>query len=70
MFSPVDRRYSSILASTTQLKVPVPFTITLGQGFVSVVVVNTNQVSFPQSNPRFALLEGSAVAGIPWHHRP
>ena len=44
--------------------VPVPSTITLGQGFVSVVVVNTD-AGFVQSNPGFALLEGSAAAGLP-----
>ena len=52
-------------SSTTELMVPVPATISLGQGFVSVVVVNTDQVSFPQSNPGFALLQGSAAAGLP-----
>ena len=52
-------------STTTQLTVPVPATISLGQGFVSVVVVNTDQVSFPQSNPGFALLQGSAAAGLP-----
>ncbi len=52
-------------SSATELTVPVPATISLGQGFVSVVVVNTDQVSFPQSNPGFALLQGSAAAGLP-----
>ena len=51
--------------TATELTVPVPATISLGQGFVSVVVVNTDQVSFPQSNPGFALLQGSAAAGLP-----
>ena len=50
--------------SATQLTVPVPATITLGQGFVSVVVVNTDE-GFVQSNPGFALLQGSAAAGLP-----
>ena len=44
--------------------VPVPSTIALGQGFVSVVVVNTD-AGFVQSNPGFALLQGSAAAGLP-----
>ena len=51
-------------STTTQLVVPVPSTITLGQGFVSVVVVNTD-AGFVQSNPGFALLQGSAAAGLP-----
>ncbi|MGO9056121.1 MAG: hypothetical protein ACLQU2_01845, partial [Candidatus Binataceae bacterium] len=51
-------------STSTLLVVPVPSTITLGQGFVSVVVVNTDQ-GFVQSNPGFALLEGSAAAGLP-----
>jgi hypothetical protein len=50
--------------SATQLTVPVPATITLGQGFASVVVVNTDE-DFVQSNPGFALLQGSAAAGLP-----
>jgi hypothetical protein len=50
--------------SPTELTVPVPATITLGQGFVSVVVVNTDE-GFVQSNPGFALLQGSAAAGLP-----
>ena len=54
----------STSSTTTQLVVPVPSTITLGQGFVSVVVVNTD-AGFVQSNPGFALLEGSAAAGLP-----
>ena len=51
--------------SATKLTVPVPATISLGQGFVSVVVVNTDEVFVPQSNPGFALLQGSAAAGLP-----
>ncbi len=52
------------LSSATQLVVPVPVTANLGQGFVSVVVINTDQ-DFVNSNPGFALLEGSAAAGLP-----
>ena len=54
----------SASSTTTQLVVPVPSTIALGQGFVSVVVVNTD-AGFVQSNPGFALLQGSAAAGLP-----
>ena len=51
-------------STTTLLTVTVPATIPVGQGFVSVVVVNTDR-GFVQSNPGFALLEGSAAAGLP-----
>jgi hypothetical protein len=50
--------------TSTQLEVPVPSTITLGHGVISVVVVNTDE-DFVQSNPGFALLQGSAAAGLP-----
>jgi hypothetical protein len=50
--------------SATKLTVPVPATVTLGQGFVSVVVVNTDE-DFVQSNPGYALLQGSLTAGLP-----
>jgi len=50
--------------SPTLLTVPVPSTIPLGQGFVSVVVINTDK-GFKSSNPASALLQGSAAAGIP-----
>ncbi len=50
--------------SAIKLTVPVPATISPGQGFVSVVVVNTDE-GFVQSNPGFALLQGSAAAGLP-----
>ena len=50
--------------SPTQLTVPVPSTITLGQGFVSVEVVNTEE-DYVTSNLGFALLQGSAAAGLP-----
>ena len=46
------------------LTVPVPATIQLGQGFVAVQVVNTDQ-GFKASNLASALLQGSAGAGIP-----
>jgi hypothetical protein len=48
----------------TELTVPVPASIKLGQGVVSVVVVNTDD-DFVRSNPGFALLQGSAAAGLP-----
>src|SRR5579883_875140 len=48
----------------TTLTVPVPATVPLGQGFVSVQVVNIDQ-GFASSNARGALLQGFAPAGIP-----
>jgi hypothetical protein len=53
-----------ITHSATQLVVPVPPTITQGDGFVSVVVINTDH-SFVASNAGYALLQGSAAAGLP-----
>ncbi len=50
--------------SATHLVVPVPPTVPLGQGFVSVQVVNAD-LSFKASNPASALLQGSAATGIP-----
>ncbi len=50
--------------STTLLTVKVPAIIPLGEGFVSVVVINTDK-GFKSSNPGFALLQGAAAAGIP-----
>ena len=50
--------------SPTLLTVKVPATVTLGEGFVSVVVINTDE-GFKSSNPAFALLQGAAAAGIP-----
>jgi hypothetical protein len=50
--------------SATQLNVDVPATTPLGQGFVEVQVVNTDQ-KFVSSNSVPALLQGSATAGIP-----
>jgi Pro-kumamolisin, activation domain len=49
---------------TTKLTVPVPADISLGQGFVSVQVVNTDK-GFLASNLAYALLQGSPAAGIP-----
>ena len=46
------------------LTVPVPDTIPLGQGFVAVVVINTD-TGFQMSNPGYALLQGDPAAGIP-----
>ena len=51
-------------STATQLVVPTPATITLGEGFVAVVVINTDK-GFVDSNPGFALLQGSAAAGLP-----
>lgn len=51
-------------STATKLVVPVPDTVTLGEGFVAVVVINTDE-SFVGSNPGFALLQGSIAAGLP-----
>jgi hypothetical protein len=50
--------------SAFSLTVNVPATTILGQGFVSVEVVNTDE-GFVTSNPADALLEGDPAAGIP-----
>jgi Subtilase family len=50
--------------SSTLLTVTIPDSVTLGQGFASVQVVNTDE-GFKVSNPAYALLQGSAAAGIP-----
>jgi hypothetical protein len=50
---------------STMMTVVVPDTIPLGQGFASVVVVNTDKPGSPMSNPGFALLEGDPLVGIP-----
>ncbi len=50
--------------TSSQLTVPIPPTVTLGQGFVTVQVVNTD-LDFKASNVKSALLQGSAAAGIP-----
>jgi hypothetical protein len=52
------------LKSATSLTVPVAATTILGQGFVSLEVVNTDQ-AFVKSNLVFGLLQGSPAAGIP-----
>jgi hypothetical protein len=48
----------------TLLTVDVPAGTTLGQGFTSVQVINTD-AGFTVSNTAFALLQGAAAAGIP-----
>jgi hypothetical protein len=50
--------------SATQLTVAVPATVGLGQGFVSIQVVNTD-TGFIPSNVASALLQGSPASGIP-----
>jgi hypothetical protein len=50
--------------SGSQLTVDVPATTPLGQGFVGVQVVNTDQGS-AKSNMAFALLQGALGSGIP-----
>ena len=50
--------------SATQLTINVPSTVSPGQGFVSVQVVNKDK-GFLASNLGTALLEGSPAAGIP-----
>jgi len=52
------------LSSATRLVVPVPPTVSQGQGFASVQVVNTDK-GFVTSNLGYALLQGSAAAGLP-----
>jgi hypothetical protein len=51
--------------SSTMMTVAVPDTVSLGQGFASVTVVNTDIATFPSSNTAFALLQGNPLAGIP-----
>ncbi len=50
--------------SATQLTVKVAATVSPGQGFVAVQVVNTDK-GFLASNLAYALLQGSPAAGIP-----
>ena len=50
--------------SPTQLVVPVPTNASQGDGFVSVQVINTDK-AFAESNLGYALLQGSAAAGLP-----
>jgi len=49
---------------STTLTVPVPDTVLLGDGFATVVVVNTD-AGYTTSNNFYALLQGYAPAGIP-----
>jgi hypothetical protein len=46
------------------MTVAVPDTVSLGQGFASVEVINTD-TGFNQSNTAFALLQGNSLKGIP-----
>jgi hypothetical protein len=46
------------------MTVAVPDTISLGQGFASVEVINTD-TGFKKSNTAFALLQGNPLKGIP-----
>ena len=54
-------------STTTELVVPVPGTITLGEGFVALVVINTDK-GFIDSNPAFRAAAGFAGGGITEHH--
>jgi hypothetical protein len=56
--------FSPSAFSATMLTVPVPATISLGQGVASVQVVNTDQ-GFAQSNVVIAQLFGSPASGFP-----
>jgi hypothetical protein len=56
--------FTPISHTSVLLTVGVPDTTTLGQGFVSVQVVNTD-TGFKASNLAYALLQGSPAAGIP-----
>jgi hypothetical protein len=56
--------FTPVASSATDLTVAVPADTTLGQGFVAVQVVNTKD-GFAASNLAYALLQGSAAAGIP-----
>jgi hypothetical protein len=50
--------------TASQLTVSVPDTVSLGQGFVSVQVVNTD-TGFKQSNQAYALLQGGLSSELP-----
>jgi hypothetical protein len=50
--------------SSLAMVVQVPVSVPLGQGFVAVQVVNTD-TGFQTSNPGYAMMQGSAGAGIP-----
>ena len=54
---------SSVLP--TRITVPVPATVSLGEGFVGVQVVNIVGKTFTGSNTVNALLQGYAPAGVP-----
>jgi len=56
--------FTPMTETASQLTIAVPDTVSLGQGFVSVQVVNTDQ-SFASSNLGYALLQGYPGAGIP-----
>lgn len=56
-FTPAQR-------SPTSLTWAVPATLPLGNGFATVVIVNTDQ-GFIQSNPQSQLLHGAASANLP-----
>jgi hypothetical protein len=51
-------------SSATKLIVPVPPGVSQGEGFAAVQVVNTD-TGFAASNVGYALLRGSAAAGLP-----
>ena len=55
---------NQIAGTGTTVSFHLPATVTLGTGFCAVQVVNTDQ-SFAASNVAYALLQGSALAGIP-----
>jgi len=50
--------------SPTQLTVAVPDSVSLGQGFVAIQVVNTDK-GFLTSNPAYALLFGPFIGDVP-----
>jgi hypothetical protein len=50
--------------SATKLVVPIPATVPLGEGFVSAEVIDTD-TGYTVSNLGYALLQGSAAAGLP-----
>ena len=56
--------FTPMTETASQLTIAVPDTVSLGQGFVSVQVVNTDQ-SFASSNLSYALLQGYPGASIP-----
>jgi hypothetical protein len=56
--------FTPVVHTPTILTVKVPATTPLGQGFVDLQVVNTDQ-GFTVSNDKSALLQGDPTAGIP-----